>query len=261
MSLNAAIPGYVFKIAVCVIAVVVVLIAFWLLKRFFKRYKNPTDPMLKSKSTVMLIIYSIVRFLILIVLILFILSVFGVNVSGAVAGLGIAGAAAVLAVQDLVKDFIMGVTIISDQFFKIGDIVEYNGFIGKVTSLTMRSTKIQSSLDGSILSVQNHRISEIKVLSHLVNIPIPLPYDLPQAEAMELLNGACEKCREKKDVEDIICKGANTLNDSSISYLIILYCDPANYLNTRREVLAVILNELDAAGIQIPFPQIDVHSK
>lgn len=261
MSAGIDVSNLLFKLIAIGAAIIIVLVAFWLLGKFFKRYKNPTDPMLKSKSTVMLIAYSIIRFVIVAILILFILSVFGVNVSGAIAGLGIAGAAAVLAVQDLVKDFIMGVTIISDEFFKVGDVVQYNDFIGKVTSLTMRSVKIKSSLDGSVLSVQNHKMSEVRVLSHLVNIPIPLPYDLPQDQALEVLEKACERCRALEEVEQILNKGANTLNDSSISYLIMLYCDPMNYLSTRRAVLYIILDELAKNGIQIPFPQLDVHAK
>ena len=115
--------------------------------------------------------------------------------------------------------------------------------------------------DDSVLSVQNHRISEIKVLSHMVNILVPLPYDLPVGKASEVLEKICVRSRQLPDVEACVSKGATEFNDSSVSYLIILSCDPANYLNTRRAVLRVVQEELEAAGIQIPFPQIDVHEK
>ena len=256
---GGALTVHAVRLIICAIIVGIVCVIFWLLSRFFKRYKNPTDPNLKSKSTVMLILYSVLRFFIALVAILIILSLFGVNISGAIAGLGIAGAAGALAVQDLLKDVIMGVTLVSDKYFMLGDIVEYNGFLGKILEVSMRTTKIESLRDKSVMSVRNSNITEIKKLVHHLNISVPLPYEIPVKRAYEVLGMITEKCRELEPVEDAIAKGPNNFEDSYIDYLIVIVCDPANQLNTKRAVHTVIMQVLESENISIPFPQRDVH--
>ena len=252
---NFGIPRIIFSAVVVALGALV----YWLVRKFFKRYRGTVDPELKQKRTMMLAIYSLLRFLIFLMVILAILSIFGVNISGAIAGLGIAGAAGALAVQDLLKDLIGGFTIISEKYFAVGDIIDYNGEPCKVVDLTIRSTKIESLKDKSITSLQNHLLSEVKVLSHNVNLLIPLSYDLPVAQAEAVLRRICARAAALECVEDCIYKGANEFKDSCINYLIIFRCDPADVLNTRRAVIRVVQEELEAADIKIPFPQLDVH--
>lgn len=249
------------RLIFCAVVLGAVLIVFWILKRFFKKYKNPTDPNLKSKSTVMMIVYSVVRFIVVVIAILVVLSVFGVDVSGAIAGLGIAGAAGALAVQDLLKDVIMGVTLVSDRYFQMGDIVEYNGFIGKVLEISMRTTKIEALSDKCVMSIRNSNITEAKKLIHWVNMSVPLPFDLPVKRAYDVLGKIAGKCKELEPVEDAIVKGPNFFRESYIDYLIVIICDPADQLNTKRAVNTVILQVLEEEHISIPFPQTDVHIK
>ncbi len=248
------------KLIIAGVIILIGIVIFWALRRFFRRYKKTTDPNLKQKRTVMLAIYSLLRFLVIVIVVLAILSLYGVNISGAVAGLGIAGAAGALAVQDLLKDMISGITIISEHYFALGDIVEYNGLVGKVVELTIRSTKIQSLKDGSVTSLQNHLLSEIKVHSHAVNLNIPLSYELPVGKAAEVMKSICTRAEENELIESCSFLGTNDFNDSSVSYLIQLHCDPFMQLPARRVVLGIVQEELEKAGLRIPYPQLDVHT-
>lgn len=124
-------------------------------------------------QTLMHVLVSIV----IISLILLILQVNGINVSSAVAGLGIASAIVGLALQDILKDVIMGVNMITENFFSVGDVVEYREMDGVVIKLSVRTTKIQSIYDHSVMTICNRNISEIRKCSSMVDIDIPLSYE------------------------------------------------------------------------------------
>lgn len=81
---------------------------------------------------------NIINYLIIIVAILFILQLFGVNVSSIIAGLGVASVIAGLALQDALKDIIMGFNIIVDNYYSVGDVIKIGDFEGKVIELGVK---------------------------------------------------------------------------------------------------------------------------
>ena len=93
----------IFTSAVAVIVTVVIALVFLkIFKKVFGKYKDTGENGIdKEKKTIMRILYSMLKFGIILIVIITILASLGVNISGAVAALGIAGACAALAVQDL----------------------------------------------------------------------------------------------------------------------------------------------------------------
>ena len=94
----------------------------------------------RSRKTVLLLIQSIVKTLIIVVAVLAILQVFGVNTSALVAGVGALSLVVGLAFQDLLKDYLVGALIVIERQFAIGEIVKINNFKGEVIELTLRIT-------------------------------------------------------------------------------------------------------------------------
>ena len=249
------------RLVFAAILVAVTVFLLWFFGKIYRKYTRTERGLIKERRTWASVLYSFIRFLIVVVAILILLNIFGVNITGAIAGLGIAAAAAALAVQDLLKDLIMGITIITDKFFAVGDVVEYNGVTGRIISITMRSTKMEILSDQSTLTIQNHNISEIKVLSHRTNILVPLPYDLPAEKAEKILQTIAERSCTLDFVEDCSFMGTQSFDDSSVSYMLALYCDPYIIPDTRRSILRIIQEELEKAHVEIPFRQLDIHSK
>ena len=68
---------------------------------------------------------SILKYTFIVITFIIVLQTNNINVTSMIAGLGLAGAGIVLAVQDALKDIIRGFSIISDSYFKVGDIVKY----------------------------------------------------------------------------------------------------------------------------------------
>jgi len=96
--------------------------------------------------------FQVVKTIIIACAILMVLEINGINVTSLVAGLGLASAAVGLALQDFLKDGIMGAHIVSDHFFSVGDTVKYNDLAGVIENFNMKTTKIRILADDSILS-------------------------------------------------------------------------------------------------------------
>ena len=97
-------------------------------------------------------------YVIIVITVLLILQINGINVSSLLAGVGIMGAVIGLAIQDWLKDIIRGTSILSDNYFSVGDIIRYNGIEGKVVVIGLKTTKIQELKTGYIKSIANRKI-------------------------------------------------------------------------------------------------------
>ena len=116
-----------------------------------------------------------------------VLQINGIDVTSLLAGVGLVSAFIALAVQDFLKDIVMGMRMLTDRFFAVGDVVQYGSFEGVVTEFDIRCTKIRALADGRILTVCNRNISEIAALPKevpvSVTIPLPLSVEPEQIRA------------------------------------------------------------------------------
>ena len=141
------------------------------------------------------IVYRIIRALIIVTGIVAVLQTAGINLIGISAGFGLLILLLAFAVKDALQDIFAGIVIMSDRVFNVGDAVEFEGKEGIVISFTARTTKIEFLEDRSVLSVANRNISKIRKLTHLVDIDLPLPYELSGKKAYSVLGDICEKIK------------------------------------------------------------------
>ena len=85
---------------------------------------------------------------------------YGVDTSGIIASLGVAGLVIGLALQDIIADFVAGIFILFDDQYIIGDVVEINGFKGEVIGFGLMSTKIKNAT-GDVLIISNSSFKEV----------------------------------------------------------------------------------------------------
>lgn len=214
----------------------------------------------KSK-TYLKMLHSILRYVFIIITVLIILQINGVNVSSMLAGVGIAGAIIGLAIQDALKDIIRGINILSDEYFSVGDVVEYQNIIGKVLVIGLKTTKIQDLATNNIVSIANRNIEQIQLVSHDIYVKAPLPYEVPVERGELVLQEIVEEIKKYPDVEDANYIGVTELADSSIQYLLKVECLPEKKLGVRRKTLEIILKVLERNHIAVPFNQLDIHQK
>lgn len=251
---------YVPVITICV-TVVVINLSSNLIHKLIN--KNSSSFEIKKRNTIVALCENIIKYILVIIAVLIILSIWGVNVSALITGLGIAGVVGGLAIQDALKDIIMGCNIIMDNYFIVGDLVTYNGFTGEVVEFGLKNTKIKA-FDGTVLVVANRQISEVINLSQKdqsIFITIPTSYDEKEENVAKVLNKVCKEVKNFKEAtKEGEYLGVNELSSSSVDYLIKVHSKAGDQFALKRKVLALVKNEFDKNGLKIPYNQIEVHN-
>lgn len=238
-------------------------VLYHLLSKFLK-LKEKANPKIISQNrnrTFIRIVKSALGYIIFTITVLIVLQIYGVDVNSMLAGVGIASIVIGFALQDAFKDIFRGFEIISDGYFQIGDVISYGENTGQVVSISLRSTKIQDVNTMNIVSIANRNIDQVEVVSDMIYLTIPMPYDLPVEKAETVLKTAIKAIKKDQEVIDAKLLGLSQIADSSLNYLISVECSPTVKLPTRRKALRTIVVTLEENKIQIPYSQLDVHTK
>jgi len=107
--------------------------------------------------------------IIYIVVLLMVLNLFGVDIRPILAGLGVLGLAIGFGAQSLVKDFVSGLFILTENQYGIGDKVKIGNFEGEVIRITMRSTVLRND-EGKTFYISNGLIKDVINLSQQKNL-------------------------------------------------------------------------------------------
>ena len=132
-----------------------------------------------KKKTIVNLISNMVIALISIIGVLMILEIYGIDTKSLIASLGVVGIVIGLALQDIIKDFIVGISIIFEGQYSIGDWVYINGFKGEVLPSNLRTTKLKS-YTGEIKIIYNRNINEIinySMVSNILLIDVGVAYE------------------------------------------------------------------------------------
>lgn len=217
----------------------------------------------RKSKTINGLINNLIKYFIIIIDIVMILDLFGIDTKTLIASLGVVGFVVGLAVQDTLKDFVAGMSIILENQYRVGDTITIKGFRGEVISLGIKSTKIKA-YTGEVMIVPNHLIEE--VINHsldksLAIVDIPVSYDTDINKLESILSNLFSKLSIDGITGDIKILGLESYDDSSISYRVVVDTIPMKHYQVERELKRAIKLELDKNGIEIPFPQVVVHKK
>ncbi|MBP5160345.1 MAG: mechanosensitive ion channel family protein [Lachnospiraceae bacterium] len=244
------------------IGVAAVMIVIWqVYKRYRNRYRREHPEKRDSNVFFSGVMYSVIRIVILLLAVMTILQIYGINITSLVAGLGIVSAIVGLALQDYLKDLIMGIHIRTDSFFREGDVVSYEGIVGEIVSFTMKTTKIRDLNTNDIVSVCNRDITKITKIAGWFDIDLQLPYEEDHKRVHGLLANIALKVKEIPGVKTCAFLGTEEFGASAICYKLRVEATPTTRASAKRQALYLIQGELKEAGIEIPYTQIDVHHR
>lgn len=218
----------------------------------------------KRAKTINSLLINIFKYIIIIFEVIAILSIFGVNVKSILAGVGITAAIMGLAFQDIVKDFLAGISIIMEDQYEIGDTVEINKFMGEVVALGLKTTRIRN-YKGQTLIIANHTITQIinyNLNNSLAVVDVSVGYDSDMDKVEETLNKMAQDLSNKipKSKGEIKVLGINELESSGMVYRVTLETASAEHIGVERILRKEIKKALDKANIEIPYQQIEVHN-
>lgn len=233
-----------------------------ILKKIFKLNMNRKNE--KKAKTAFSLINSIIKYVLIIIAIICILGQFGISASGIVASLGAVGVVVGLALQDVLKDILSGISIILEDQYSIGDTVTIGGFKGEVVFLGLRMTKIKA-YTGEIKIISNRNITE--VINHSINpsvaiVTVGVSYDEDIVKVEKVLNKLCERLsKEIPEVHDKIeLLGIDSLGDSSVLFKITATVDSMTQVSVERIIKREIKLEFDKNNIEIPYNQLVIHN-
>ena len=216
----------------------------------------------KKKKTIISLIKNILKWLVYIFVILSILSVYGVDTTGIIASLGVAGLIIGLALQDIIADFVAGIFILFDDQYIIGDVVEINGFKGEVIGFGLMSTKIKNAT-GDVLIISNSSFKEVKNFSRnnsnlIINLDVAYDTDIDKLE--KVLEALREDVLKMENVKgDYKLLGINEFSSSSIKYLVSIECKANCQYQIKRDYFKLVKNAFNKNKIEIPYNKLDVN--
>jgi small-conductance mechanosensitive channel len=169
--------------------------------------------------------------------------------------------------KDIIENIYYGITLMAGRI-KVGDWIQVDGTMGKVTSISYTSTVVES-LYGEIITFQNSQLfsKNYKNLTRnhgyvLQVVPYGVAYGSNLQKTMELVDAAVNSMKHKwmdpsKQVKSVV----GELGDSSINFKMFVWADAVKKSYVVSDVLRTIYDTLNENGIEIPFPQQDVHIK
>lgn len=215
-------------------------------------------------SLIKISIHSLYKWSLMIIAIIFILSQIGVDVTAALAGVGVVGLAVGFAAQQTLANIMAGFGIFIDDLYRTGDWVMIAGHYGQVKEITLRTTKIRT-LDNVFIILPNSQVTSNPVTNYSeegmvrITVKVGIAYKQPIEEARQVLLNAVQLIDGvRQDPAPVVV--VDELADSSINLLVRIWVDDAGADQSYRfKLTETCKRALDDAGIPIPFPQRDVH--
>lgn len=247
------------------IAVIFYFILSKIMSLFFDRNKERLiAKQLNRIITLKAMTMSIIKYIIVFAVILATMANFGIDVTSLLAGLGIAGAILGLAFQDFVKDIIAGFSIITENQYEVGDLIEVGDFKGRVTAVGLKTTRIRD-YRGKVKIISNRNISELINWSRhdtLAEVKVSASYENDPDKVLEVL----EKVKAELDgsmeqmTGEIKIYPMTDMEDSAIKYTIQCPCKSYKHFSVQRAIRHEVYKAFKANKIKIPYPQLEVHS-
>ena len=217
----------------------------------------------KRRDTIINLVRSIGKYLIVIFVILGILNLYGVDTTSIIASIGVFAAVIGLAFQDILKDVLAGASIIFDNKYAVGDVVQINGFTGTVIEFGLRTTKIKS-FSGEVKSISNSSFSEVinyNLSDADLFIKLNVAYDTDMAKLEDVLLDMKDDIVNIDNVRDYSLLGIDELGDSSIVYMVDVKCKAMSGVPIKRKILRMVKDRFDKEGINIPYTTVDINIK
>ena len=246
-----------------IVAAVVILVAGrWVALGVAKIIKRI---MIKSKVDATLV--SFVRNLSYVTLLAFVviaaLNQLGIQTASFIAVLGAAGLAVGLALQGSLGNFAAGVLMIIFKPFKVGDYIEGAGTAGIVEKIEIFTTQLRTP-DNKTVIVPNAKLTGDNITNYTVKGTrrVDFVFGIGYGDDIDKARGIIKEiidqdARVMKDPEPMIV--VSELADSSVNFTVRAWASADDYWSFYFDTTEKVKKQFDAQGVNIPFPQCDVH--
>jgi len=191
------------------------------------------------------------------------LSQLGIDIGPMVAGLGVTGFVLGFAFQESLSNLASGFMILLNRPFEVGHYIEAAGTAGTVKELTMMATTLNSP-DNKKVTIPNRAIWGGTITNYSaedtrrVDLVVGIGYGADIGKAKEVIMGALtaneQVLADPEPVVEVV-----EMADSSVNLVVRPWANTDDYWAVYFALNHSIKEALDAEGLEIPFPQMDVH--
>ena len=246
------------------VALVAMLLVFaWTVSSWISSGVRSALTRIRFDETLTKFLARLLRWLIMLLALLMCLSYFGVETTSFAAVIGAAGLAIGLAFQGTLSNFAAGSMLLIFRPFKVGDVVNIADKVGVVNEIAIFTAEIDT-FDGRRIVIPNSMIfgDVIENITYhpkrRVDVEVGTSYAADIDQTRNILENAIASVNlVQEDPEpEVILMG---LGASSVDWSVLGWARRDDFLTVKQALIRAVKNELDQAGIEIPFPQMDVH--
>ncbi|GAB1262122.1 mechanosensitive ion channel family protein [Aurantivibrio plasticivorans] len=214
-------------------------------------------------KTITVFVRNLTYYIMLVIVIIAALGQLGVQTASFVAIVGAAGLAVGLALQGSLANFAAGVMLILFRPCRVGDFVEAGGATGVVSDISIFATTIMTG-DNKTVVVANASIMGGNIVNYStqperrVDMVIGVSYNANIQQVKEELAAIANADPRVLKTRDVTI-GLTELADSSVNFVFRPWVKSADYWPVLFDMNEKIKNRFTEIGIEIPYPQLDVH--
>ena len=245
---------------------VMILLALFAVEGVVNYILGLLKPKRNRSRTLIALTRNILRYAVILIAICVMLTIFNVDIVTILAGLGILALIIGFGAESLIADVVTGMFILIDNQYNIGDIIEINGFRGVVTDISVRTTTL-TDVGGNVKIINNSDMKNILNRSDnssraVAEFPIPYGTDLEALEEKipELMRTIHAAHPDLMKAEPVYL-GVDQLADSAVVLKFVVEVAEPDIFKGARVLNHDLFIGMRKLGVEVPFPQLDVHQK
>lgn len=258
VDINQYLPAAVDWASNILLAIFILLVGLWFAGKINKLIVGVSKKYAHMDDTLFRFLGSLARYVIMAFVIIAVLNRFGVQTASIVALLGAAGLAVGLALQGAMSNLAAGVMLLVFRPYKVNDFIDAAGRFGKVTEIDMFTT-ILETFDHQQVIIPNSQIWGAQIINHShyeirgVDMHFGVAYDESTDAARTVIDAVLAAHPNILKTPAPFVE-VETLNDSSVDFLVRPFCKGEHYFDVLYSVPELIKKALDENNIEIPFP-------
>lgn len=246
------------------LAIITLILGFWIISRLVKVINRAIQSS-GMDATLSKFLSSLISIVLKVMLLLSVASMFGVNTTSFIAIISALMIGVGMAMNGTLGHAAAGVMLMIFKPFKVGDLVKIGGnqTVGAVDSINAFNTTLKT-LDNKRIIIANGNVTgnDITNISGQGEVGVELTFGIGYDDTIDKARDIILKVgKECPHILDEPAQGVVVveLADSSVNLGTRPFCKSEHYWDTMFYMQEHVKKEFDAAGIGIPFPQMDVH--
>lgn len=244
------------------LAIIVLIVGFIIVNSLVKLTRKIMNKR-KADKSLQAFVLSLINIGLKALVLISVADMIGIETTSFVAIIGAAGLAVGLALQGTLANFAGGVLVLVFKPYKVGDLIEAQDNIGTVKDIQIFVT-ILLTFENKTVIIPNGAISNGNITNYTTEgkIRVDMIFGISYTSDIKAARKALTEVmtnHPKVFKEPAPFVGVESLGDSSVNLVVRPYCHPKDYWEVYFYVYENGKEALDNAGIEIPFPQMDVH--